>query len=1125
MIEDKVLVAPQGAGGGGKSGGGSGGTPTDAPDSLQSIAFVSALDLLCEGEIQGLVNGLQSIFLNGVPVVEENGTPNFSGTTIAWTNGTQTQEYVPGFPAVQQTSNVSTQVINSVPITAIIDNPECTSAVITLSVGELSNTNTSTGDVSGSSATLVVSVQPTGGTMTPIITATFTGKTSTQYERSYSFQLPGTGPWTVEVKRTTPDSTSDYLVNTTYFDALTSIIDQQLTYPNSVVVGMQLDARQFTSIPARTYLVDGLLIQVPSNYNPITRAYSGAWDGSFQIAYSNNPAWCLYDLLSNTRYGLGQYLNTYEIDTAALYEIGQYCDELVPDGFGGQEPRFQLNACLNSSKAAYDMIQDLCSVFRGMSYWGLGTVLMTQDSPQAPTAFFSPANVVGGQFNYSGSQRADRHTVAYVQYNDPLQQYAQNTEYVEVPDGIARYGVRPVQILSIGTTNRGQAYRLGMWTLLTEQIDTDQLTFKAGMDAAQLTPGQIIQIADPIRAGERMGGRILAGTTDSVTLDSAVTLDPGQTYTLFFMDSTGTQQSVGIVNTQNTTNELSFLTPLYVAPNPSFMWALTGSDLNLQLFRVINVQESERNIFDVLAVSFNESKFNAIDFGTALVIPPITILSGLGATLPTSWQVTPASYLIAPGVLGQKLILSWSGNTTQYQLQYQVNGGVWVTIQTHTPGYDILGVTAGDVYDFRLFGVSADGSLSASLDETYTVPKLGAAPGAPTNLTAKGGLQSVVLNWSAPTNLDLNYFQVFEATSNNLAAAVLAGNNIGSTTWTVGGLESGETYYYWVRAVNTSGVIGPYNSSAGTSATTLTIQPGDFNIGSILAALEQTGSVTTAMIANSAVTAANIAAQAVGSAQIANAAILTSKLANQAVNNAQIAAAAIATGNIQSGAVTATQIANASIGSAAIQNGAITTALIGVAQIGTAQIANDVVTTALIQNGAITTALIQTGAIGTAQIEYAAITSALIANEAVGTAQIQELAVGTFEIGNNAVTVPSFASGFGGTGTVASGTFSGQICTITLHFFDTANVATVVSWQASVPGSSTNAAIKMTVDGGLYMDVSNSCAAGFTSSFTAASNVEVGPGTHTFVLTVGDDWSSGSWNLWNWSVLLIGVMK
>src|SRR6202022_4696005 len=303
VTDTKNLISPQGAGG--LMGGGGGGGGSVPSSSLQSVAYAAILDLICEGEIQGLVNGMQSIYLNGVPVLDKDGhTSNFTGATIGWTNGTQTQTYMPGFPDVEATQTMGTQVINSVPITAAISNVAADSCIVTLSCA-LSSTDTSTGNVSGTSVWLKISYQASGGPWVLALSPTFDGYTASRYERSYQFPLTGTGPWTVKVERMTPDSTTPSLVNPTYVDAVTTVVSSKLRSPNSALVGFQIDARQFGSIPQRSYLVQGMKIRVTNNYDPVTRAYSGAWNGGFKVAYSNNPAWCLYDMLGSPRYGFG----------------------------------------------------------------------------------------------------------------------------------------------------------------------------------------------------------------------------------------------------------------------------------------------------------------------------------------------------------------------------------------------------------------------------------------------------------------------------------------------------------------------------------------------------------------------------------------------------------------------------------------------------------------------------------------------------------------------------------------------------------------------------------------------------------------------------------------------------
>jgi predicted phage tail protein len=895
---------PRGAGGGGKTGGGSGTTPTEDPDSLQSVAFVSVLDLLCEGEIQGLVKGgfnpsvagveSDSIFLDNVPVTS-NGAPNFNGYTVAWVNGTQAQGVIPGFGSVYSAVNLGSEVKAGVPIQASVDNPEANAVVVTASVAQLYTVNTSTGDVKGSTVDLVFEYRPTGSvTWIQGAALTITGKTRSKYQRSLRFDLTGAGPWIVRCRRITADSTSSSLVNNTYFDVVESVVDQRLRYPNSALVGLNIDARQFSSVPSRSYLIDGLIIRVPNNYDPDLRTYSGAWNGGFKLAFSNNPAWCFYDLVSSTRYGLGNYLNDATVDKTALYQIGQYCDEMVPDGFGGMEPRFTCNMVINNPKEAYQCIQDMISIFRGMTYWAAGNILVTQDAPKTPAKKFSRANVVGGKFTYQGTALKDRHSVALVRWNDPDQQYQQNTEYVENADALARFGVKVTEIMAVGCTSRGQAHRLGQWALLSELADTDQVTFQAGMDAAMLTPGEVIYVADPVRSSKRIGGRVLKADLNTVTLDAPVVLDAGQTYSLLYYDGNGDSYQTQVLNTANTTALLTFTAPVTNPPQPGFMWVLTGSNLVPQTFRVLNVKESEKNLFDVTAVTYNASKYAAIDFNTKLQMPPVGYGDALGAAIPKFWSLTETTFLAAPGVIGSKIIMSWSGNTTHFMIQWRVNGGIWMSDTTRTPGYEIDGVTKGDIYDFKIYGIAADGALSASLDETYTINGSSAPPGAPTSLTAQADFRSAKLNWAAPPDLDLAYFQVAWAGSNNLAAAGIVGDKIGSTSWTVGTLTPTVPVYFWVRAVDTSGNVGPWNSNVGTVCVPL--QGGTLDIENL--------AVTNAKIANAAIGTAQIQNAAITSALIANAQIVAAHIANAQIQNAHIQDLSVSTFKIGANQVT-----------------------------------------------------------------------------------------------------------------------------------------------------------------------------------------------------------------------------
>lgn len=893
----KRKTIPRGAGGSGKSGGGGSSTPTEDPDSLQSVAFVSLLEMLCEGTIQGIVPGetgaqTDNVYLDGVPLTSL-GVPNFDGYTIGWTLGSQDQGVLPGFGSVYSTQSLGTQIRQATPVQAAINNMEANAVVMTVAVDQLYTVDTGTGDIHGTSVDVVLEYLPSGtSNWVTAADMTITGKTRSRYQRSVRINLTGTGPWLVRARRTTADSASTYLANNTFLDAVETVVDQQLSYPNSALVGLHIDARQFSSIPTPTFLIDGLLIRVPNNYDPVSRIYSGSWNGGFKLAYSNNPAWCLYDMLTETRYGLGNYLQNAQIDKTALYQIGQYCDEMIPDGFGGLEPRFTCNLVINTAKEAYQVIQDMLSIFRGMSYWAEGNIMITQDAPRTPGPTFTKANVVDGKFTYQGTALKDRHSVALVNWNDPAQQYQQNTEYVENTTALARFGVKTMQLMAVGCTSRGQAHRVGQWALISELSDTDQVTFTAGMEGASLTPGTICSVADPTRSIKRIGGRIVKADANTVTLDAPVVLDAGQTYSLTYYDGTGAQYTAAVANTVNTTQVLQFLSPVANIPQSPFIWELTGSNLVPQTFRVLSVKESSRNKFDVTAVTYNASKYNAIDYNTQLILPPIGYGNTIAATVPTAWSLTETTFLTAPGTVGEKLLMTWSGNTTRYMIQWRVNGGLWTSDTVRSPGYEIDGVTKGDIYDFRVYGISSDGSLSASLDETYTVRGISSPPGACANLTAGGDFRAVNLAWSAPGDLDLDYFQVAMSTTNNLATAGIVGDKIGSTNWQVGGLTTSVTYYFWVRAVDTSGNVGPWNSNVGTAGTPTIVSVIEMAI------------IGTAQIADASITTAKIADANITSAKIGTAQIVSAHIANAQITTAHIGVAQIDTLRIGGNAVT-----------------------------------------------------------------------------------------------------------------------------------------------------------------------------------------------------------------------------
>ncbi|HXF66197.1 MAG TPA: phage tail protein, partial [Burkholderiales bacterium] len=376
-----AMIRGAGGGGGGKGGGGGGRTPQEAPDSLRSRAWARVIDVVSEGEIEGLVDGLKSIYLDDTPVINTDGSENFSGVTIATRTGTQAQDYVPGFAAAESEIAVATEVKAATPVVRSVSNTNLSAVRVTVSVPQLTYQDPSTGDISGTSVELAIDLQNAGGGWQEVRRDTISGKTTSRYQRSYRIELPAPGPWDIRVRRITPDSTQSNLQNKTFWDSYTEIIDAKLRYPNTALVALQVDSAQFNRIPRRGYDIRGLRVRVPVNYDPDTRSYSGIWDGTWKIAWTDNPAWCFYDLLTNERYGLGAYIDEVQVDKWALYEIARYCDELVPDGFGGTEPRFTCNLYLQTRQEAFTVLQQMAAIFRGMVWWSQGALTAVADKP------------------------------------------------------------------------------------------------------------------------------------------------------------------------------------------------------------------------------------------------------------------------------------------------------------------------------------------------------------------------------------------------------------------------------------------------------------------------------------------------------------------------------------------------------------------------------------------------------------------------------------------------------------------------------------------------------------------------------------------------------------------------
>lgn len=826
-VKERRLLAGSG---GGSKGGGSARTPVEDKDNVQSRSLASILDLLGEGKIGGLINGGQSIFLDNVPILNPDGTSNFNGVTWWFRDGTQNQAVIEGFDAVETPHDVGVQIKLSTPRTIQIDNDDSDQVRVIMMFPKLTKTDQKSGDTHGTTVQFQFEIAYGTTSFKPIKpqgysshVVTLSKKSSGKHYREYLFDLPKPGSnYRIRVSRVTADSTTDYIQDQTWLSQYGEIVSTKLNYPNSALVGLKIDSQQFgSSVPARSYLVSGMEIRVPSNYDPVLGTYSGDWDGTFRLVVSENPAWILYDLLTSKRYGLGEYVTESMINIGQLYQIGRYCDELINDGFGGKEKRFAINTVINSRGEAYKVLQDIVSTFRGMIFWAGGMVNIMQDSPSSPVMQFSAANIIG-KVSYKGSSRKDRATVALITYNDKDDLYKQNIEYVEDEEGIKRFGVRKTESVAFGCTSRGQAHRVGLWTLYSNRMETDLITFTSGMDASLLMPGELVKLQDKFRSGKRNSGRLVNYTKNSITLDASVKLTKAGN-TVSFLSAKGKMIDRDLIEGAGEYTVVTFKKALTEEEYPAIMgiWSVIEPNLEPMLLRVLAVnQNEEKGAFDIVGVQHNPTKFAAIDEGATLVPSKTTILDPTFST-PENLQVTEGTYVSSPGNLSVKLMVSWEGKSPSYVLRYRRSDVVedWVTTEVKTEQFDILNAAENGMYDIELYSISATGRRSSVISMVYTTLGTMTPPDAPTLLTAIGDYRVNVLAWQLPATIDIDKINVYASRTNDLTTASLIAA-VASTTFTHSGLGDDETWFYWVRAVNKRGMLSQPNSSLGTEATT-----------------------------------------------------------------------------------------------------------------------------------------------------------------------------------------------------------------------------------------------------------------------------------------------------------------
>lgn len=802
--------------GGGKGGGSSSGTTraaVEAPDSLRSRQHVRILHAISEGEIEGIVNGAMGIFFDDVPVQNSDGSFNFSAVQADSRNGTQWQNYMP-MTGLEAEQTVGVEMRGFTPVERSITDTDVDAVRVTVSVPQLYLQNTTNGDTGGNSALFRVEAKLGSGAWYQLCEdILISGKTMSRTQFSYYLRLPVSGglPRYVRLTRMGGDSASSSNQNRTFFDSLTLLWDEKLRYPNTAMVGISLDAQQFSSIPRTAFMVKGIRVLVPTNYDPVTRSYYGSWDGTFKREWTDNPAWIWYDMLTNTRYGLGGLLDSNLIDKYTLYSIAIYCDTAVPNGYGngGIEPRFTCNLALTTQQDAWKLVNDMVSVFRSICFWAGGQLQAVQDAPRSSRYLFNNSNIVGGDFSYQSVASDQRFNVAAVTWNNPFQQYKQSVEIVERPELIAKWGrIQQNDVIAVGCTSRGQARRLGRWMLYAE---SEAVTFATGADGSIPLPGDIIDIADANRAGARNGGRLLAGsTTTTLLLDSALGAGGTGVVSVILADGSYVSRTV-TVSTGATSVVVSPALPS--APLASAPWVFASAALDTQKFRVIGITEGDDGTYVISAIAYDPDKFDQVDFGTPDIDAPSSIVNLAAPGAMGQLTFLESLYDTGTGVAAARLSVSWTppARAMRYQVEVMKPGSNWEYVtETSMPSVDFESASSG-LWSVRITPKSVLGLAGPTVIQTYQAQALLAPPAALIGLRLDVINSVATLAWDPVPELDVKLggsinIRHSRSTSATWDTALPLTEAAGRSTSAVVSLLPGK---YLARAVDSSGIGGP----------------------------------------------------------------------------------------------------------------------------------------------------------------------------------------------------------------------------------------------------------------------------------------------------------------------------
>ncbi|ENR0230048.1 host specificity protein J [Enterobacter roggenkampii] len=799
MATDKVLK-------GRKGGSSSSRTPTEQPDDLQSVAKAKILVALGEGEFAGQLTG-KDIYLDGTALENADGSQNFSGVTWEFRAGTQAQKYIQGIPGTENEISVGTEVSSATAWTRTFTNTQLSAVRLRLKWPSLFKQEDD-GDLVGYSVNYAIDLQTDGGTWQTVLNTSVTGKTTSGYERSHRIDLPQAGStWTIRLRKITADANSAKIGDTMTLQSFTEVIDAKLRYPNTALLYIEFDSSQFNgSIPQISCEPRGRVIRVPDTYDPETRSYSGTWTGAFKWAWTDNPAWIFYDLVVSDRFGLGHRLTAANIDKWTLYQVAQYCDQMVPDGKGGDgtEPRYTCNVYIQDRNDAYTVLRDFAAIFRGMTYWGGDQIVALADMPRDVDYSYTRANVVGGRFTYSSSTTKSRYTTALVSWSDPGNAYADAMEPVFEQALVARYGFNQLEMTAIGCTRQSEANRKGRWGILTNNKDR-VVSFDVGLDGNIPQPGYIIAVADELLSGKVMGGRISAVNGRVIKLDRVADAAAGDRLILNLPSGASQSRTIQAVNGESVT----VTTAYSETPQAEAVWVVESDELYAQQYRVVSVSDNNNGTFSITAAFHDPDKYARIDTGAIIDQRPISVIPPGNQSAPANIVISSFS-VVQQNISVETMRVSWdqAKNAIAYEAQWRRNDGNWVNMpRSSTTSFDVPGIYAGR-YLVRVRAINAaEISSGWGYSEEKTLTGKVGNPPKPVGFTATGINWGIRLNWGFPANTGDTLKTEIQYTANSDFSDPLLLSDVPypSAEYTQLGLKAGQEFWYRAQLVDRTG--------------------------------------------------------------------------------------------------------------------------------------------------------------------------------------------------------------------------------------------------------------------------------------------------------------------------------